>query len=159
MAATPMTVTMREKYEGMIRSRFQSIIDEAEIINAAEKEQIQQEVKHDFGIYKLEAEIAAIELQHRELKSKREVRAGTYDRLIKSEVERRLSERNGVYAKLMYEQTQAIESVWLAGAPDIVVSLLSKVEAMIPVLLKEIIKTRQLKELDMTKKRIKAPGK
>lgn len=152
MSTQPMSVTMREKYESMIASRFEPLLAEARIFNQRKKEQILKEVKTEFGIYTIEAKIAAAELQLRELKSAIVDRAGSYNAHINVEVDKRLEKEDIVYSNLLSAKAKAIEDVWLAGAPEVVGLILEKIEKSLASFQEQVTSAKKVKQIKATKK-------
>lgn len=145
---TQMPVAMRLKYEEMVKDKFSSLIADAQVLHQEERDLLKHKLKTKRGIYKLEAEIAATEVKLRELKNSLEDRSGYNDKKILSDVDRLLEQKSGVYSRLISEQNKAVDSIWLAGAPESVVAILEDLKGILPRLQKQLMadETKKLKK-------------
>lgn len=107
MGTAQMTVTMREKFEAMIAGRFNSLLTEVEALHQVEKEELMCKVKKEFGLYELEAKVAATTLQLNEMKILLTDRAGPYSSNVKAEVNKRLEEKMG-YIQRLWRREQSV---------------------------------------------------
>lgn len=159
-----MGIGMIQMYEKMVQAEFQPLFTMAEIQLAIVRPSVEREVKIDFGLHDIEAEIAAHEAAIKELKTREKdytdkiYKDGTYTSKFIREVERRLEEINKPYQELKITQYEMVKKIKLAGTTPEIAEAMRLVEASCKKLSAEMLalpdpeKTAKLIELKVANK-------
>lgn len=137
------SITMLQKYETMIEDRFSPILAAADRATAPLRFSIQEEIKKEWGIYELEAQLAIAKEKVSSLESELASKKGSNgkycyagrgttwvenDSRIDNEIKRRLRERDGVYERIFTEKKKIVDELWLAQAPEELVRIIRDID-------------------------------
>ena len=127
-------IQMIDMYVGMLRDEFQPLMAELNVREMAIKEQVEEQVKKDFGIYDLMMEREHLKLQLAEIESRlsswegRTYIAGKYTTKIEYAVEAEMEKlRNGLGKQIQAAQSEAIKSIRLMGTSNEVVNIFKEI--------------------------------
>lgn len=138
-----MSLSMIKMYEGMVKQEFSPLKCFLEERTVQVRQQVEQEVKKELGIYDLYVEETALKVRSKEIEGTLEVyenkgwRNGKYCSRIEEMVENRLTEKDGVLKGLLDAEKTAVKALRLCGAQKEVL----KVFEALPLVLEELKKT------------------
>jgi hypothetical protein len=145
-------INMINMYVGLIEEEFKPIIQELESQAHGFKEELEIQVKKDFGIYELYAEKYAIEKRLDEIKDKLldyerdQWIDGQWQPRLKAEVARRLEKSNVPLHQVKKDQNDLIKKIKLCGAIGDIQDVFNQVSETVAGLKANVLSLTQAKD-------------